>query len=1016
MSSGISAQGLGSAVLELGVDDTKLNAGMDNAEQTTSQKMGSMGASATRAGAVMTAGLTVPIVAFGAAGVGVAADFQSQMNILMVSSGDANIPMETLADTALKIGADTELVGISASEAAEALDNFYKAGLTTNDMFGDLNGYLEDGDSLSGAMRAAIDLQAASELDLARASDVVSIAMKTYGLDADDAASIANNFVQTADASVASVSELADAQINAGPTMSAFGFGMEEVNGMLGMMSERGIRGAEAGTALKAMFNNMNRDTKTVTEALGDLNIKLYDQNGVMKSGAEIMDEFSTKLEVGSTITRTHAALSEGQTKRLQTLTKAREDAAKKIQMINDGTLMATKTDKQRAAAIASLNDKLALSAEEHGLLSSKIGETVTSTQIMTEETRAGYIADIAGSYGKNAMIALLDTGVGAMDEFAIKTEDAATAQESASARTTGYNAAMEQLGGVIETFQIVALTPLIEALVPLIAWFGDLIAKLADADPAFIQIGLVVAAVVAALGPLLIIVGSVISAVGVISGAIAAASASFALMSPAILAVLGPVVLIIAVIGGLIFLLTRTEKGSKLLKDTWTAVWTGIQKVVKAVLDAVIPFVQRMFAKMKKWVTDNMDLIQASVEAVLNAVYAVINWVLTAIQTVWETVWPYLQRYLEGIWNMIQIAVEGAINFVLGIIRTVMLMITGDWEGAWTEIKETLLGLWETMKLLVENAINTIWDIITMVVAAIQTWWEEHWDEIKAFLKAAWEDMLAKVDELVTAIETKIVEVVTAIETWWKTTWAAIKTFLRETWEGMRNKVVELVEAIRLRIKEKIEEIQRNWETWWGDIKKELVTKWTAMRDAVSEWMGKIKDKIVELATGVKNAVLKPFQDARDLLFGEPNGIWPKMKLSVSTFMTGLKTTIAGLANSVRDALLAPFQQVRDGLFGPAGDAGIFGGIITWIKNFISDVIGLFTGDDNGADGRPLQASSIMPLGVSSNGGIGSMSGGMLTPGGVNGTNYNITAVYHTMEDEVSLANTISTLQMIGA
>lgn len=54
-----------------------------------------------------------------------------------------------------------------------------------------------------------------------------------------------NNFVQTADASQASVSDLAAAFANIGPTASAFGFGMEDLNVALGIMSDQGITGSE---------------------------------------------------------------------------------------------------------------------------------------------------------------------------------------------------------------------------------------------------------------------------------------------------------------------------------------------------------------------------------------------------------------------------------------------------------------------------------------------------------------------------------------------------------------------------------------------------------------------------------------------------------------------------------------------------------------------------------------------------------------------------------------------------
>ena len=249
----------------------------------------SLGASAMKAGGVMSAGLTAPIVMLGKKGIGMAANFESQMNTLTIAARSSGTSLEDLRKSAIAVGADTELVGIDARQAAEAMENFYKAGLTTSDVFDDLGGYLKGTSSLSGALRAAIDMAAASELDLASASDVVSIAMATFGLSAKDATKITDNFVRAADASVTSVPELAEAMKNVGPTMAAFNVPLEDVNTALALLSQRGISGAEAGTNLKSMFTNMMRQTPKVTGMLKKLNISLYDQQGVMYSMPNIL-------------------------------------------------------------------------------------------------------------------------------------------------------------------------------------------------------------------------------------------------------------------------------------------------------------------------------------------------------------------------------------------------------------------------------------------------------------------------------------------------------------------------------------------------------------------------------------------------------------------------------------------------------------------------------------------------------------------------------------------------------
>ena len=242
------------------------------------------------------ADLTKGLIGVAKGSIDLAADFEEQIAILSTAVSDTTITMGDLSNVALQVGADTTLVGVSATEAADAMTGLYKAGLTTNDIFGDMQGYMTGTAELSGALRAAVDLQAASSLDLAEASDIVAVAMATFGLTASEATGIADSFVQSADASVAEVEDLAAALVNAGPTAAAFGWTLQETNTALAILSTRGIQGAEAGTALKSMMTNMLRPTDKVTEALSALNVSLYDQDGQMRALPDIIGQLSGSM------------------------------------------------------------------------------------------------------------------------------------------------------------------------------------------------------------------------------------------------------------------------------------------------------------------------------------------------------------------------------------------------------------------------------------------------------------------------------------------------------------------------------------------------------------------------------------------------------------------------------------------------------------------------------------------------------------------------------------------------
>ena len=394
--------------------------------------MKSAGMAMAKSGAVMTATVTAPLVLIGKQAVNTAATFESQMNVLTIAARSSGTALEDLSTAAIQVGADTELVGIDASQAADAMTNFYKAGLTTSDIFSNLNGYLNEGASLTGALRAAIDLAAASEMDLASASDAVAIAMATFNKGADEAGAIADNFVAAADASVTSVGELVDAMTNVGPTMAAFGYTLEDTNTALAILSQRGIRGAEAGTALKSMMTNMMRPTTATVEALQNLNVELYDQGGALKTLPVLLGEFQKGLEGA------------------------------------------------------------------------------------TEQQRNQAVQAIAGTYGMKAMQTLLAEGTQGWADMAGAVGDAAGAQEVGAARTKGFQAAMEQLEGAIETLMIKAMMPLLQnTITPLVEKFTDFTAKVIELDPKLMNLGITMAAVAAAAGPVLTLLGGITIAIG---------------------------------------------------------------------------------------------------------------------------------------------------------------------------------------------------------------------------------------------------------------------------------------------------------------------------------------------------------------------------------------------------------------------------------------------------------------------------------------------------------------------
>jgi TP901 family phage tail tape measure protein len=417
------------------------------------------------------------LVAVTADSVNLAADFQSQVSILGIAARDSGLSFDQLHDAALAVGGDTSLVGVSATSAADAMTGLYKAGLDTTVIFGDLQGYMAGTAELGGALRASIDLAAASELDMVQTSNLAAVALSTFGSNLTTTEEQAqfvndalNNFVMAADASVADVGDLADALFNVGPTAAAFGFSIEETNAALAILSTRGIRGAEAGTALKSMMTNLMRPTDAVTGALDELGVSLYNADGTMRSLPQIIGDLEGALMGVSEVTVVAGGRTAEQNDQLALARTAYQQATDAIYKHNAGIRVLSEEQlskyvTQQAAANA-----------EIGRLESITGEATTSLRELTEQQRLEYIQTLAGSYGQNALNALLGEGAEGWNEMAEAIEGAATIQEQAAARSATYQGQVEAMDGAIESLKIGIGEKFLPVLTQLVQGFSGFI------------------------------------------------------------------------------------------------------------------------------------------------------------------------------------------------------------------------------------------------------------------------------------------------------------------------------------------------------------------------------------------------------------------------------------------------------------------------------------------------------------------------------------------------------------
>lgn len=200
--------------------------------------------------------------------------FDAQMSTVASISGATNEELDALREKAKEMGAATSF---SATESAQALEYMAMAGWKTDDM---LNG-------LEGVM----NLAAASGEDLATTSDIVTDAMTAFGMTADQSTYFADVLAQTASNANTNVSLMGETFKYVAPLAGAMGYTIEDMSAAIGLMANSGIKGSQAGTALRGTITNLASPTDTVAAAMDALGVSLTDSDGKTKSFGETLND-----------------------------------------------------------------------------------------------------------------------------------------------------------------------------------------------------------------------------------------------------------------------------------------------------------------------------------------------------------------------------------------------------------------------------------------------------------------------------------------------------------------------------------------------------------------------------------------------------------------------------------------------------------------------------------------------------------------------------------------------------
>lgn len=269
---------------ELGNSADDLSKDFEGTEKSTGNMKTALKAAVVAVGAAATT-----LTGLGVAAVKVGGSFEESMSQVAATMGmtteeihNGSEAYKILANAAKQAGATTKF---TATQAADALNYLALAGY--------------DAATSAEVLPSVLNLAAAGGLDLAYASDLATDAMAALGIEAN-AANLTQFGDQMARASSKanySVAQLGEAILTVGGTAKNLAGGTVELNTALGVLANRGIKGAEGGTALRNMILSLSAPTDKAAATMKSLGLSAFDAEGNLRPLNEVFKDLDTAMQ-----------------------------------------------------------------------------------------------------------------------------------------------------------------------------------------------------------------------------------------------------------------------------------------------------------------------------------------------------------------------------------------------------------------------------------------------------------------------------------------------------------------------------------------------------------------------------------------------------------------------------------------------------------------------------------------------------------------------------------------------
>lgn len=755
-----------------------------------------------------------------------ASDFQNGMAKMSTLFDTSQVSVQKLSKEFLNLSNET---GKSAVELTEAGYQALSASVPV--------------EKLGGFIRTSANMAKVGFTDTATSVDLLSTAVNAYGLEADQADSIANKLVNTQNLGKTSVNELASSMGKVIPTAAGMNVNLDQLCTMYTLMTKQGIATAESTTYMNSMLNELGDSGTDVGKVLKEKTGKSFQD--LMKDGKTTGDALKILKDYSK---ETGTAFNE--------LWSSQEAGKAAMALLNDSAGDFNET----MGSMANVADLVGQGLEKMNTPSAKMAKAIN--RIKNSGIELGSV--------------LLTTVAPYVEQFTKKVEELTEKFNKMPdsqkkivlvmlAVVASISPVLAIMGKLIKVF---ADGPI--AVGNLMKGFGKLQTAIAGINAPVVTIVAVIAVLVAAFTHLwntnenfrnnMIAIwdqirdkissfvdnvkerfsGLNISFGDIVSTLKAIWDGFCEILAPVFEGAFAALADTITTVCDVLIGILDTFIG--LFTGNWEQCWTGIQEVfggiwegIKAVLTDVLEALKGVIDTFLGWFGTDLDTVWSEITSTVESVW-------NGIVDFFASVWNEITSAASSAWETIKNVITVAIMLIGEIISAAVQIISLPWRFIWENCKEYIIAAWETIKNVISSALNTISSVISAGWNAISAVVSPVIDTIINIVSSGWNLISSVVSNVARGILGVVSSVWNSISGVVSSVMGTISSVMSSGWNAAKGVVTSAISGIRSVISSGLHAASSVVSSVLSGIKSKFSSIWEGCKSVVSSAINHIK------------------------------------------------------------------------------------------------------------------------------------------------------------------------------